>query len=174
MIGGFHSEVLLAVGYALLLALIAAALEGIARHSQRRSEQYHTAGFQFHKHKDAWECPAGAALQLSEINHELRIHRYRAPAHTCNRCPIKSQCTDSNDGREISVSADRWLESGTGRLQRGISLTLLILAGMLVAIEWWRHKHGVEQWLLAGLMVIIPAIVIHLARHLREAGKEAC
>src|ERR1022692_4831223 len=126
----FDPEAWLATGYALLLLVIAAGLEWMGRHSQGRANQYHTGGFRFHKHADHWECPHGARLERAEIDNELRVIRYRAPAHTCNGCPIKSFCTDSDTGREISVSMDSWLSSAIGRFHRGMSLALLVLAGL--------------------------------------------
>jgi hypothetical protein len=102
----YHVEALLAGGYAILLVLIAALLEWLARQSQKRSDQYDTAGFRFHRDRDAWECPQGARLERAEINHALRIIQYRAPAHTCNGCSIKAHCTNSERGRTISMPLD--------------------------------------------------------------------
>lgn len=108
---GLHLEPLLATAYALLLVAIAAGLEWMGRHSHQRAHRYHTAGFRFHKHADHWECPTGARLERAEIDNELRVIRYRAPAHTCNGCAIKARCTDSDSGREIAISLDPWLKS---------------------------------------------------------------
>ena len=102
----YHVEPLLAGGYAILLVLIAVLLEWLARHSQKRSDQYDTAGFRFHHDRDAWECPQGARLERSEIDHELRVIQYRAPADTCNGCSIKAHCTNSERGRTISMPLD--------------------------------------------------------------------
>ena len=43
----FDPEAWLATGYALLLLVIAAGLEWMGRHSQRRASQYHTGGFRY-------------------------------------------------------------------------------------------------------------------------------
>jgi hypothetical protein len=166
MPGYFHLEPLLAGGYAVLLVAIAAGLEWMGRHSHRRADQYHTRGFQFHKHKDHWECPNGARLERAEIDNDLRVIRYRAPAHTCNGCPIKSRCTDSDNGREISVSLDPWLSSAIGRFHRGISLALLVLAGLIVAVELLRHDHGAERWTLATVVVTVSLLVVNVGRSL--------
>src|SRR5438309_469272 len=126
----YHVEPLLAGGYAVLLVLIAVGLEWLARHSQKRSEQYETAGFRFHHDRDAWECPQGARLERSEIDHELRLIQYRAPANTCNVCSIKVHCTNSERGRTISMPLDPWVRSAAARFQRGISLVLVTLAAL--------------------------------------------
>jgi hypothetical protein len=162
----FHPESLFAIGYAAALLVIAAGLEWMGRHSHRRADQYSTGGFRFHKHADHWQCPNGARLERAEIDNELRVIRYRAPARTCNGCPIKSQCTDSDTGREISVSLDPWLSSAIGRFHRGISLTLLVLAGLIIAIELLRHDHGTERWVLSPAVLIVSLLALNLGRDL--------
>lgn len=99
MIEGIHIEPLLAATYAIFLVAAAFVLEAIARHSQRRSQRYEHSGFTYHRHMDLWECPAGQKLLRSEIDHELRVVRYRAVASTCNACALKANCTDSDEGR---------------------------------------------------------------------------
>src|ERR1700692_2006935 len=131
MLADFHFETLFATGYALLLLVIATGLEMKGMHSHRRAGHYHNRGFRYRKRADHWECPQGARLERAEIDNELRVIRYRAPAHTCNGCPIKTQCTDSDSGRELSVSLDPWLSSAIGRFHRGISLTLVVLGGWI-------------------------------------------
>src|SRR5581483_7778016 len=112
---GFHLESLLAGAYIVLLLIIAFALEWLARHTSRRADQYHTGGFRFHADKDIWECPTGMALVRTEVNYEERIVRYRAPAHVCNHCAIKSRCTHSDRGREIPVPMDPLIVSASVR-----------------------------------------------------------
>jgi hypothetical protein len=167
MLADFHLETLLATGYALLLLIIAAGLEMMGRHSHRRAGQYHNRGFRFHKHADHWECPHGARLERAEIDTELRVIRYRAPAHTCNGCPIKAQCTDSDSGRELSVSLDPWLSSAIGRFHRGLSLALLILAALIMAIELVRHSRGPERWVLSASVATLSLLALKVARGLR-------
>ena len=164
----YHVEPLLAGGYAILLVLIAVLLEWLARHSQKRSEQYHTAGFRFHHDRDAWECPQGARLEPSEIDHELRVIQYRAPADRCNGCSIKAHCTTSERGRTISIPLDPWVRSAAARFQRGISLVLMTLAALIVASELLRHHHGEESWTLVVLLAGISLSGLSLAGRLRD------
>jgi hypothetical protein len=154
----FHMEPILAGAYILLLMLIAMALEWMARHSQRRTEKYHTGGFRFHPDRDRWECPTGMALMRAEVDHELRIVRYRAPAHVCNHCPIKARCTHSDRGREIPVPMDPWLNSASLRFQTGFSLVLLMLSGFIAVIELFRHGHGAESLVMGLLLATIGAL----------------
>ena len=159
-------EAWLATGYALLLVVIAGGLEWIGRHSQRRANKYQTGGFRFHQQADHWECPHGARLERAEMDNELRVIRYRAPAHTCNGCPIKGLCTDSDTGRELSTSMEPWLSSAIGRFHRGISLALLVLAGLIMTIELLRHGHGPERWVLATAVTVLSLLALNVARGL--------
>lgn len=168
MLAPFHIEPLVATAYALLLLVIAAGMEWMGRHSHRRADQYHTGGFRFHRHADHWECPHGARLERAEIDNDLRVIRYRAPARTCNGCPIKARCTDSDSGREISVSLDPWLSSAIGRFHRGISLALLILAALIMTVELLRHGHGNERWMLSTGFAIAGLLALNVGRTLRN------
>jgi hypothetical protein len=162
----FHLEPFFATVYSLLLVAVAAGLEWMGKHSHRRAHRYHTAGFRFHQHTDHWECPIGTRLEKADVDYQLRVIRYRAPAETCNGCVIKSRCTDSDDGREIAVSLDPWLSSAIGRFHRGMSLTLLTLAGLITLIELIRHDHGIERWVLSTALVTITLLSVHRARSL--------
>jgi hypothetical protein len=153
--GIFHLEVLLGTAYAVTLVIIAAGLEWLAKHSHRRADRYHTGGFRFHRDRDLWECPLGIALIRAEIDHKRQIVRYRAPAHMCNSCQIKSRCTLSDRGREIAVPLDPWVQSASLRLQRGISLVLLTLASFILIIELLRHGHGAEPYTLGAVLVVV-------------------
>jgi len=167
---GFHAEPLLTIAYAMLLLGIAAFLEWMGRHSERRAQRYHTAGFRFHQQADHWECPAGERLGRAETDHQLRVIRYRAPAHTCNQCAIKTQCTDSDQGREIAVSIDPWLSSAMGQFHRGLSLVLVILAGLIAGVELIRHDHGTERWLLSAVLLMVALLAVQRVRDLRRTG----
>lgn len=155
MIHGVHIEVILAAGYALLLVGVAAVLEWLARHSHRRSEHYRNSGFIYKRKLDVWECPAGQHLTREQTDFERRIARYRAPAHQCNACHGKKDCTDSDDGRLLESRLDSWLQSELRRFHRGISLMLLLLAVLLLAVEIFRH-HEWRDWIpLAFLLAVI-------------------
>ncbi|HLH03016.1 MAG TPA: hypothetical protein VKX25_09620 [Bryobacteraceae bacterium] len=168
MIAAFRLETLLAGAYIILLMLIAFALECMARHTQNRAERFHTGGFRFDPNRDVWECPTGMALVRTEVNYEQRIVRYRAPAHACNNCAIKSRCTHSDRGREIPVSMDPMLVSGSVKFQIGFSIILFTLAACIAAIELLRHTSGTEAWAMAVLLAIAVLLIKHTAVRLRD------
>lgn len=156
MIQGVHIEVLLAAGYALLLVGVAAVLEWLARHSHRRSERYRNSGFVYHRKLDVWECPTGHHLTRVETDFDRKIARYRAPAHKCNVCHCKKDCTDSETGRELESRLDAWLQSELRRFHRGISLTLLLLAVIILAVEMFRHRTP-RDWVVL-VMLLLPIV----------------
>ncbi len=161
---GVHAETALAAGYAVMLLLIALGIERMAHRSHRRAERYETGGFVYASHLDAWECPTGQQLHPTEIDHVRRLTRYRARAEACNRCFLKSACTDSADGREIIRAHDPWLESEVGRFHRGLSLVLVALAGLIASLALVGHHDD------ADVLVLVPPIlliVVGVRRRLR-------
>jgi hypothetical protein len=171
MIGSLQLETVLASVYAVVLLLIAAGLEWVARHSHRRTDQYHTAGFRFHRDRDAWECPMGIALMRAEIDHEQNVVRYRAPAHTCNSCAIKSRCTHSDQGREILVQLDPWVQSAPLRLQRGISVVLHTLAAFILTVELLRHRQPADEMVAGAILLVVLVRLLVSSRSAIELGQ---
>jgi hypothetical protein len=155
MIHGVHIEVILAGGYALLLVGVAVILEIVARHAHHRSEHFRNSGFTYKKNMDVWECPTGHHLTREQTDFERKIALYRAPAHKCNACHCKKDCTDSDDGRLLESRLDAWLQSELNRFHRGISLALLLLAVLILATEMFRHQELRDWMVLAGLLLPI-------------------
>ena len=150
-----HTEVLLVGAYALFLLTAGGLLERTAGHVQRRAERWHTRGFTYRHHLDVWECTQGQQLWPKEVDHELRVIRYRAKAPVCNACPIKSECTDADDGRELTVALDPWPHSEAGRFHRGISLVLVVLAATFIVIEAARHHAAGDLTALAAVAAAV-------------------
>ena len=167
-LAGLPVEVLLAAGYAAFLLAVAAALEGVARHSRARAGRLETAGFRYHEAHDRWECPQGEHLVRVGEDRARHVVRYRAHAHVCNACPLKGDCTDSDDGREIARSVTPWLESEIGRFHRGLSLALVLLAALVLAVGVARHPDGTEGMGLAGFLGLVAITGVRLAAGLRS------
>ena len=149
-----HPETLLLAGYALFLIAAAGVLDVLARHSHRRSELYRTAGFRYHGHLDAWECPEGEHLWPHEHDHERRLVRYRARPQVCNACPAKPVCTDSEDGRELVAFLDEWPRLEAGRFHRGLALTMVALGGLITVAVAVRHHAPAELAVAAGVLAV--------------------
>jgi hypothetical protein len=161
------AEALLAAGYSVFLLLIAAALDALARHSHRRSERFRTAGFAYHRHLDAWECPEGQHLHRVALDHERRLARYRGKAHVCNACPAKHGCTDSDDGREIAHALDPWPHSEAGRFHRAICVAMVALAALIAAIALVRNTDAAEVLLLGSVLAVTLAALVRMGEALR-------
>ena len=151
------SEALILAGYAVLLVGMAGALEWLSAHTHRRSLRYRTAGFRYDPAHDHWECPEGQHLWPHEFDHERRLVRYRAKAHICNGCPRKEDCTDSDRGREIVRPLDAWPHSEAGRFHRGLSLTLVAVALLVLAAAAARN-HGPQDALLLGAVLVLTLL----------------
>jgi len=150
----------LSAAYAALLAATAAGLEWAARRVHRRAEAYKTAGFRFEREHDRWRCPTGNLLHRRAADHHRVRVVYRAPAHACNGCSLKPQCTDSDHGRTLVLTPEAWVGSTMERFHRGFSLTLLLLAELILGTGYWLGPN----WLPAVLMLGLGAAALHLAQ----------
>ncbi len=161
------AEATVALGYALFLVIAAVCLDLLARHTHNRSGRFRTAGFTYHDHLDAWECPEGQHLPRIELDHQRRVARYRGKAAVCNACPSKGACTDSDQGREIVQALDPWPHSEAGRFHRGIALAMLALAALVCAAALVRNDDPAELAALGSALVVSLALLGRMAAELR-------
>jgi hypothetical protein len=160
---GVDVEILLAAGYAAFLLIVAASLELAARHSHHRSERMRLAGFRYDAQVDLWTCPNDVKLLRAEVDYGRGAVFYRAPAHACNTCPIKSRCTDSDTGRVIEHRPDSWLDSELRRFHRGISLTMVVLAALMLTVELVRFAAQRDHMVAGAMLVFVAVYGLHLA-----------
>jgi hypothetical protein len=163
------TESLLAAGYGVFLALVALAIDALARHSHRRSELYRTGGFTYHAHLDAWECPEGERLHRIETDLQRRLARYRARAHICNACPRKPDCTDSDTGREVTRMLDPWPHSEAGRFHRVIALAIVGFGLLVIGAGAALHHGAGDLAVLGGALLVSTIIGLYLLADLRSA-----
>jgi hypothetical protein len=163
---GVPLEYILMLGYAVLLALIALVLEWIAHHAHRRSLGASTAGFTYHSDHDIWKCPEDQHLLPVFSDSARQGVIYRAPAAACNACPVKAACTDSSQGREIERSNLSELEYGMTRFRRGVSLTLLVLASLILVVELLRTGGDYPRLVLAATLTLFCLLIQHLSAKL--------
>ena len=152
------AEALLATGYAAFLMLAATGLDLLARHSHRRSGRYRTAGFEFRPELDLWRCPEGEELRRVDTDHRRRLAHYRARPAVCNACPAKRECTDSDQGRQITRALDPWPHSEAGRFHRGVCVVLVVLAAVIAALALVRSDGPTEAIVLAAMLGV--AVVV--------------
>lgn len=166
--GDVSLEWILMLGYALALALIAFLLEWAGHHAHRRSLRVSTAGFTYHPDRDIWRCPQDQHLFPVFSDSVRKTVIYRAPAAACNACPSKAACTDSNHGREIERRNLSDLESGMKRFHRAVSLTLLVLAGVILVVELFRTAGGYPRIVLLSILTLFCTLIQRRAATLSE------
>jgi hypothetical protein len=157
-----HPEVFLAAGYAVFLLGVALGLDLMAQRSHARSQRYRTAGFTYHHTHDAWICPEEQVLVRSETDYERRLVRYRGRPQICNHCPAKSDCTDSDEGREVVRPMDPWPHSEAGRFHRGISLAVALVAAPILAAVALRNHAPLELVVLGATLLVVALTAWHL------------
>lgn len=159
-------EFILMLGYAVSLAFIALFLEWAARYAHRRSLAASTAGFTYHPDRDIWRCPEDQHLFPIFSDSAKRVVIYRAPAAACNSCRSKAACTDSDHGREIESRDLHGIEYGMQRFHRAMSLTLLVLASVILIVELFRVSGPYPRIVLTSVLVLFSLIVQRLSRNL--------
>jgi transposase len=60
--------------------------------------------FTYDAEANHYTCPNGAILPWTTNNYVTLTHHYRADATTCACCPLKAQCTTSEEGRSLRRS----------------------------------------------------------------------
>lgn len=163
------TESLLAAGYGLFLALVALGIDALARHSHRRSELYRTAGFTYDGQIDAWECPEGERLHRIETDLQQRLARYRARAHVCNSCPRKGDCTESDNGREVTRMLDGWPHSEAGRFHRVIAISIACFGILVIGAGAALHHGPADLALLGAALLVNTLVALYLWADLRSA-----
>lgn len=72
----------------------------------QRTSVYGKQAFRYDHEQDVYICPNDAILPLHTHAYNEREKRYQADAATCNACPLKPQCTTSDQGRVLKRSFD--------------------------------------------------------------------
>ena len=109
----------------------------------------------------------GLPLIRSHTDHVKQIAYYKASAHDCNACSLKMNCTDSDEGRVLASRIDLWVESELRRFHRGISISLLLLATIILLAEMMRHSEPRELGVILTLLVPLGLTGTRLLHSLR-------
>ncbi|HEX6108930.1 MAG TPA: IS1182 family transposase [Ktedonobacteraceae bacterium] len=65
---------------------------------------YGPSKFTYDAAHDLYVCPHGQPLRPFRTEYQAQKVEYRADAATCNACPLKAQCTESQQGRQLHRS----------------------------------------------------------------------
>jgi hypothetical protein len=110
--------------------------------------------FTYEPEQDRYRCPQGTALRFRGNNYVTQVRIYQAPAATCRACPIRSQCTDSREGRKLNRPFDEEYRERVRELHG----TLAYAKAMRKRSVWVeplfgeaKQWHGLRQFRLRGL-----------------------
>jgi hypothetical protein len=165
-VGAPATSVWLVAAYALLLVVVAWGFDLMARRASVRAARWRTGQFVYHADHDAWVCPQDQWLWPTSFDPKHRVMRYRAKPSVCNSCPVKSTCTTSNDGREVSREVDPWPYSEAGRFHRGIACVVGGLALLMPLATLIGEHSPADMLVLVGTALIVVVADVPLARHL--------
>jgi transposase len=71
---------------------------------EHKTPLYGPAKFTYDAAHDLYICPHGQPLRRFRTEYQAEKVEYRADAATCNACPLKTQCTESQQGRQLHRS----------------------------------------------------------------------
>ncbi len=162
-------QVVVIAGYAGFLLVTAFALDRLAQHSHARADRYRTAGFRYHPDHDVWVCPQDQMLWPTRYDEQLRLMRYRAKPSICNACPVRSDCTTSPHGREVTRTTEPWPHSEAARFHRGIALVLVGLAALLLAVTGVGHHQPGDLVVLLFVLFLDVVLAVRFTEHFRRS-----
>lgn len=144
-------EVWLILGYAVIVLVGARLFEALAKVHFERARRYTERGFEYVADLDHYECPQGERLALHLVDEDSRLAVYRAPAVSCNSCPLKGSCTPHDEGRHVYRSLAAWAETDIGRFHQWLSLLMFVVGGVLsgAGLARWGGQPGAGLLLLA-------------------------
>jgi hypothetical protein len=165
------------LGLAMLLAYVVVlwiagwALEILARAHFHRARRYAHTGFTYDTELDRYECPQGELLTLHTFDDRNKLAIYKAPASSCDACPLKAFCTPHDEGRRVYRSLAEFHETDVGRFHRLLSLLMLAVALAFSAgglLAWW-DKPG--DWLLLIASCVSVVLLWLDVRDVREGPR---
>jgi hypothetical protein len=68
---------------------------------EHKTPLYEPSKFTYDAAHDLYVCPSGQPLRRFRNEYQAEKVEYRADAATCNGCPLKAQCTESQQGRQL-------------------------------------------------------------------------
>jgi hypothetical protein len=116
MMTGGSTEMILMVGYVILMLAIAAVRDAWVHPAYPCSKRSRTAKLTYRRQHDHRSCLHHHLPSPTEYDAELGLIRYRVPPQICNACPVKHHCATSDLGREVvrTVNGGRAPRSSTG------------------------------------------------------------
>jgi len=120
----------------------------------RKPDIFGAAAFIYDAEQDVFHCPGGETLRFRKHRYPERLRVYQAPAETCNACPLKAQCTQSSQGRQVARHFDEaYLTRVRGYqasepYQKAMRKRQVWVEPLFAEAKAW---HGLRQFRLRGL-----------------------
>lgn len=119
--------------------------------------------FSYDAGRDLYICPEGQLLhRYTRVNKE-KVVKYRADPATCDTCPVKSRCTSSSKGRQVSRSFDEeYLEKvrayhQTTAYEKAIRKRKVWVEPMFAEAKQW---HGMDRMRLRMLQRVNAEVLV--------------
>jgi transposase len=132
--------------------------------------------FTYDSERDLYLCPQGQLLRRQRTEYTSRKVEYGADAATCNSCPLKAQCTPSNQGRIVHRHFDEaYLDRvrayhKTVAYQKAIRKRKVWVEPLFAEAKEW---HGLYRFRLRRLWrVNIEALLIGAGQNLKRLLSE--
>jgi transposase len=119
-----------------------------------RTPYYGASRFAYDAERDEYRCPQGQPLPRRKTKHTEEEVLYRADAATCNACPVKASCIDSDRGRMLHRSFyAEYLERvrgyhATEAYKKALRKRRVWVEPLFAEAKQW---HGLRRFRLRGL-----------------------
>jgi transposase len=138
----------------------------------QRTAFYGKQRFTYDPDQDQYCCPHGVFLPRRKVKSTERVIVYQADAATCNGCPLKAQCTASDQGRQVHRSFDEaYVERvrsyhSTEAYQKAMRKRQVWVEPLFGEAKEW---HGMDRFRVRGLpKVNIEALLIGAGQNLKR------
>jgi transposase len=139
---------------------------------ERNSPMFPVTAFTYDADRDAYRCPGGEELRRSRTEYVAEKVEYRAPAATCNACPLKSRCTTSEQGRQLHRSFHtEYLErvrgyQATPAYRKAMRKRAVWVEPLFAEAKQW---HGLGRFRLRGLkQVNMEGLLVAAGQNLKR------
>lgn len=136
--------------------------------------KFSKAEFTYNEEDDTYTCPNGKTLNLNHTNKKTGDRQYRPEKGTCNKCPLKDQCTSSQKGRTINRSAyEEAMERNREHSKTPQAVIGKILRGIIAEGKFAEAlRHGLKAMRYVGEKMAIMqskliALILNFKRLLR-------
>ncbi len=144
----------------------------LADWGSRRPTFFGPVDFAYDAEADAYRCPAGHLLRRETAKHEKQAVVYRGDPATCNACPLKASCTESDRGRTVQRSFyAAYLEKvrayhATAAYRKAMRKRQVGVEPLFAEAKAW---HGLRRFRLRGLTnVNIEGLLIAAGQNLKR------